>query len=917
MNRNRLKRLAQAAARRFGASFEIRPALMAAAERYYRRMGGLDDSIPLLSLGDAVPELSFFERFDSLAAAETEPVDWTRPEAVGWLYQFFSEPRRVRRRQGAGGTSDTAAATGLYTPDWIAAYLIDETVGRLLADASTADAIESITVLDPSCGCGHLLLAAYDRFERAYRRAGVPESEIPPKIVGKNLFGLDIDRDAVEVASRLLTLRTGLSAPVTPRLFSFERETFPDAEKLGSLWRWRDLDERRRAESGALGPAARLLARSYDAVVANPPYLGVKGMSAEVKRDAAARGLTGRGNLYTLFIERALDSVKPGGRIGMIAMQSWMFLSTFADFRRRLLTETTLERLAHFGTGAFPTLGGEVVATAAFTLSLRRPEPDHRPIFYRLLDGDADEKRRALRAGHRRFDCLQQRDFLDFDGAELLYHLTDAERALMKTGPTLGDFFDVRQGMATGDNRRFLRRWFEVGRGRIAQNAATCAEAALSGRRWFPYAKGEGARRWRGMCVDVIDWFADGAALRATRPKAVIRNPDYFFREALSWSFVATGAPSFRYRQAGAIFDVGASSIFPKPEIAARYGERRLLTLALGYLASPTAGRLLMALNPTTNFQVGDLVRLPFDLSKIVERTEEILPTVERLVALQAETLRREETSIDFTLPTLLSPTIRRKTLTETFDALSTESCRRSEEIADLERRNAEIFQAMFGLTPRPEEEVASAQNCRRGPKSESAFIAAERKKAAADLLSFVAGLAFGRYAIPAFFAPIRANGRLASLAADGFFIAADDSASPLTGALFETLSAAFPASSPETDGRVLAKYLTETAGQDSARTFDRYFHSAFWREHVRRFLGAPIYWRIAPPESPRTLSVAYHRLDRGTLERIAAEWDRAGSGEDSVVSRLREALDKGFALDFDEPALTLRRQFEGILGIR
>lgn len=904
MDPNRLKKLARLwlkETKRQGPDlsesfYQARTRFLIAAERYASRIaggydgsggyggsGGYDGGEPLDS--------SFFERFDACASAITVPDDWASPAALGWLYQFFTQSRRPRCRQGTGGAAnsraETESATGLYTPDWIASYLVENTLGQALENAQSAEEIEKITLLDPSCGCGHILLAAYDCLERAYLQRGVAPETVPEKIVGKNLFGLDIDRAAVEVAIRLLTLRAQGGGGSPPNIFSFEREKFPDAEKIGSLWR-----PMQGAFCPAQGAAERLLSGRYDAVVTNPPYLGVKKIAPEIKRYVFERGFFGRGNLDTLFIERALTLAAPNGRIGMISMQSWMFLSTAARFRRRLLTVATLETLAHLGVGAFPALGGEVVATAAFILRNVPPKPDHRPVFYRLLSGGADEKRRALAAGENRFDRLRVGDFLDFDNAELFYHLDDRQRELLKNRPKFGEFFDVKQGMATGDNRRFLRRWYEVGQERIAWGIADRNEAAASPKRWFPYAKGEGARRWLGETVDVIDWRSDGAAVRATRPKAVMRNPEFFFREALSWSFVSTGSPSFRYRPAGAIFDVGASSIFPKPAVLERVSSRSALLLALSFLSSATAGRLLRAMNPTVNFQVGDLIRLPFDVEAIFRRHEEILPTVERLITLCSDQYRSEEISPKFTVPTLLWPEFRKESLAQSFDALFREWQKRSEEMSRLTRRNDAIFQEIFGGADAEENRPAFTNN---RPSA--------AKKAAADFLSYSAGLAFGRYAIASFFAPLSPNGPLAKIRSDGFFIERAGEESPLGFVLRETLAAAFGRSDAGENERVLSEML----GGKTAKRIDRFYRTEFWRDHARRFCATPIYWRVQVADTPLFLAVDYHRLDEPTLEKIPQALVDADPDAAPAASRLRG----GFALDPDTPSLELRVRFE------
>ena len=599
----------------------------------------------------------FRAELDAARERLTRLQDWERCESVGWLYQFLVVSRKTRNRQGVVDARDSAASTGRFTPRWIAEWLVRQTLEPHLA-ATAFDAAkrmnapeqknateqksvpeqavrppERVTLLDPACGTGHILLAAYSFWENAYRTLGAAKESIPEKIL-RQLYGLDLDPEAVRLASALLLLRgsetSGRLPKTLPRVFDFS--AFPEASVAGSLWRPHP-NAPTNGESNAPHLSAEgTLRRPFDAVVTNPPYLGAKGVSRELKAYLRQAGFIAPAQLDGLFIERGIEQVRPGGSVGMITMQSWMFLPTFERLRRKILAETTLETLLHLGVGAFASIGGEVVSTVAFTLRRESPAAKHRPVFHRLTDGGAEEKRRSFQTGAKKYQNRTQAEFADFSCAPLVYEMSERVREFLRRSPKLADYAEIKQGMATGDNRRFLRKRSDVDPRELGLGMASRAEAAASGKRWFPYSKGVGFRKWAAEIPDVIDFADDGRELWASRPKAVIRNPDYFFRPGLSWSFVSTGPFSARLIPAGVIFDVGASMLFPKSERFPGLNEEEARLLLLGWLNSTAVADLIRMINPTLNYQVGDLARLPFDYPLIQSAAERVISIVRELV---------------------------------------------------------------------------------------------------------------------------------------------------------------------------------------------------------------------------------------------------------------------------------------------
>ena len=465
----------------------------------------IDDETELL-LPTGLTRTDAFWR--ELVDAIPEP-DWQQVEVIGWLYQFYisDEKKRVDKKVKTGKTVDSSeipAKTQLFTPNWIVQYLVQNSVGHhwlqtypestlksampyyidqgeqasevvaQLAELTTASIEpESIRVLDPACGSGHILVEAYNVLYRIYEDRGYRSREIPELILKNNLFGLDIDDRAAQLAGFALLMRarqddrrlfsrnngcgielnvyslqesrhlniqklwqalnlnadaqhgqtqdllTVAQATDDPRLTLLKdlHQRFLNAKTLGSLISisteqasaieelyttilelTKNGDNMQRPESKKLLPLlaqARLLAKRYDAVIANPPYMGSKGMNADLKEFAKKQYPNSKSDLFDIFIERNLNLTKESGVVAMITMQSWMFLSSYESLRNRILNQHTILSMAHLGARAFDSIGGEVVSTTAFVLGNFHLS-SYQGAYLRLVDGNSEAEKAAM-----------------------------------------------------------------------------------------------------------------------------------------------------------------------------------------------------------------------------------------------------------------------------------------------------------------------------------------------------------------------------------------------------------------------------------------------------------------------------------------------------------------------------------------
>ena len=423
---------------------------------------------------------------------------------------------------------------------------------------------EALTLIDPASGSGHILVEAYDLFKAIYLERGYRQRDVAQLILEKNLFGLDIDGRAAQLTGFALMMKgrandrrlfergveLNVMSLVDSKGFDAERlaqsvklatygltasdltelkRLFEHASTFGSLIQVPEglaaklppLKQLSEATSqdlfvsdaltrlGLLVRQAEMLATQYDAVVANPPYMGSKGMNALVKKFAKDHFPDAKSDLFACFIKRGFTLAKDAGHNAMVTMQSWMFLSSFEKMREWMLREKTIKTMAHLGARAFGSISGEVVQTTACVLQNRSPQ-GYKPVFFRLLDGGEAEKQAALANGEKRFNTTAQDEFKKIPGSPVAYWVSERVREVFEEGTLLGKLVDAKQGLATADNDQFLRRWHEVDHGKCSYGSKSRDAAAQSGKKWFPYNKGGEFRKWYGNQEYLVNWEHDG-----------------------------------------------------------------------------------------------------------------------------------------------------------------------------------------------------------------------------------------------------------------------------------------------------------------------------------------------------------------------------------------------------------------------
>lgn len=351
----------------------------------------------------------------------------------------------------------------------------------------------------------------------------------------------------------------------------------------------------------------------YAAVIANPPYMGSGKMNEVLSEYVKKNYAEGKGDLFSVFMQVAESMLEPNGKYGMINMQSWMFLSSFEKLRTHILSQLHIDSMLHLGPQTFDELSGEVVQNTAFVISKHQPLEEG-GTYYRLVDGNNCREKEELFLAHRcnnedgnriYYPNVSQKNFEKIPGGPVGYWVSPKIQEIFASNLALSEVCKPVNGLTTSDNARFLRLWFEVCQSRIGFGFKNAASAARSQKKWFYYNKGGTTRKWFGNHELVINWFNDGKEIKSIKGP-VIRNPDYYFKQSISWSLTSSIGCAFRYNPDAAIFDVNGMSMFPYNEDSTFY-----LLAIINTKVYRTFAKLI---NPTLALQCGDVIKFPYPI---------------------------------------------------------------------------------------------------------------------------------------------------------------------------------------------------------------------------------------------------------------------------------------------------------------
>ncbi len=655
-------------------------------------------------------------------------------EIIGWLYQYYNaelkdETFALLKNNVKVTKERVPSATQLFTPDWIVRYMVENSLGRLWVEGHPNDVLKSgwkyyleeaeqeenvkveldkiraeyaklnpedIKVIDPCMGSGHILVYAFDVLMQIYESAGHTQRDAAKSILEHNLFGLDIDDRAAQLAyfavmmkarqynRRILDGETECNVYAIKESNKFDRaalaklgnellpvaerllDAFIDAKEYGSIInvdvtldeldaldkRLDDVD--RMSDYGnlldlmfasilcnelsVLIKQARVMTQKYDIVVTNPPYMGNGGMDDKLSEFVKKEYPTEKTDLFACFISKGNRMVKENSFNCMVTMQSWMFLSSFEAMRKELLSKCSISCLLHMENMVM----GIAFGTAVSVFRNIRIYDYKGKFNYIGLKDIVDAQPKRFPMGNKRDSTTNISKFQMIPGEPVAYWISDKMLEAFSSELTIGNTAPPKQGLATANNDLFLKLWFEIDRNKMGVGLSSTNDAKNSQKKWFPYNKGGAFRRWYGNRDYLVDWENDGFEIRNFKDengkvRSRPQNVTYYFKEAITWSDITSASFSGRYCEEGFMFDIKGSSGFPDHE---------MIFYILGLLNSSVSQQCIKILNPTVTTQVGDMARIPVVIDS--EQRSHIESTVKSCIEHSKSDWDSIETSWDF-----------------------------------------------------------------------------------------------------------------------------------------------------------------------------------------------------------------------------------------------------------------------------
>ncbi|WP_334050840.1 BREX-1 system adenine-specific DNA-methyltransferase PglX [Alteromonas gracilis] len=891
-------------------------------------------------------------------------------ESIGWLYQFYISEKKDQVFEGLKKNKkitaeNIPAATQLFTPHWIVRYLVENSLGRLwmLNNPSSkvieqmkyyikpAPAVngeeqeepdflkisspEELKICDPAAGSGHMLTYAYDLLYAIYLDANYDPVDIPELILTKNLYGIEIDERAAELAAFALSMkaikgnpfddsnnrRRFFRNPIKPNICRLEKVVIDDdalQEYIGSVGRdsfttdvIATLKEFEEADNfgSLIQPTlkstdkitmylnaenvskhlfisdthksvlkilkqAEYLSKRYHVVVANPPYMGSKGMNSKLSDWAKLNYPDSKSDLFSMFIERNLNLVLESGFSAMINMQSWMFLSTYERLRKKLIERTTINSMAHLGTRAFDSIGGEVVSTTAFILeNIARNKK--KGSYIRLIDGKSEESKKvgllsAINNSHTgSLYRASNDDFKKIPGSPIAYWVSNKFRESFVSFKPLSEFFFSDGLTKTGDNNKYLRFHWEVDRA-----------SALDNDKYRICVKGGESRDYFGNIDVVVNWSPE--VREHYRKDSVARiTPEYLWQAlGISWTKISARGPTFRSFSDGMIAETGGPAIFVREDV-----DESIYWQALGFLSSRVSWEILTTLNPTLNFQTNDVLALPFNAVDSSEASS----ITKRLTDIAVSDWNTYENAWEFKTSPLIGASS--CSIANAYEEIRIIWNERIQQTMELKKANNDIFINAYNLNGEISGEVEFKDitlicnpyfrysESKTEKELESLLLA----DTICEFISYSVGCIFGRYSLDQ-------EGIILANQADTMidylrlipspsFVPDEDNVIPIIdfdGDWFEDdISERFKEFLKVTFGEESftenLAFIEEAIGKD----IKKYFVKDFYADHVKRYKKRPIYWLFSSPKGSFNALIYMHRYQPDTVSIVLNDYLR------------------------------------------
>ena len=893
--------------------------------------------------------------------------DWKDAvQIIGWLYQYYNSEKKddvfaALKKNVKITKENIPAATQLFTPDWIVRYMVENSLGRLwleghpdvksqllptegeqsayaagnrepedtkwhyyLEEAEQEPEVQAqlaeirkeyaaltpdqLKVIDPCSGSGHILAYMFDVLMNIYESYGYTTREAVASIVENNLYGLDIDDRAAQLAYFAVMMkarqydRRFFSRGIQPHVYAIVESNhvdkfavdyfcngdakltatmdtiikeLHDAKEYGSILTvtpqdWTVLYERfaeiaedinmsRETALRELLPlvqVAEALAQKYAVVVTNPPYMSASGMIADLSDYVKKNYPDSKSDLFAVFIEKCNQMVKKNGYQAMITQHAWMFLSSFEKLRGKLL-HTDIVNMAHLGARAFEEIGGEVVQTTSFVIR-KSYIADYKGEYCRLIEPTTQQgKEDMFLAGENRYNT-DQSNFFQIPGSPVAYWVSVNVLSTFECSLPLSELANPKQGLITGDVNRFVRKWYECVRADLSTSSSP-KNVNRTGK-WFPYCNGGEFRKWYGNNDDVVNWQDDGFEIKnfvddKGKPRSRPQNQQYYFHEGGTWTAISSSLFSVRYFPEGHLFSNAGMAIYAEP---------RKLKYIIGFLNSKLCQLYLSLLNESLNYNQGDIAKLPI----IFEKVDLVVAKVVTSIDIVKKDWDSFEISWDFQHHPLLRKV---PTIAEAFIQWQAECDDRFNQLKANEEELNRIFIDIYGL----QDELT--------PEVEDKDVTVRKADLGRDIRSFISyavGCMFGRYSLDVdglvYAGGEWDNNMYASFAADkdNIIPICDDEyfEDDIVGLFVEFVKTVYGADTLDENLKFIADAL---GGKGQPKDVIRnYFLSDFYSDHCKIYQKRPIYWLFDSGKKNGFKALIYmHRYQPDTIARIRTDY--------------------------------------------
>lgn len=895
--------------------------------------------------------------------------DWKDAvQIIGWLYQYYNSEKKDEVNSAKISKENIPAATQLFTPDWIVRYMVENSLGRLwleghpnddlksqwkyyLEDAKQPENVqaqldnirkkhknltpEDLLCIDPCSGSGHVLTYMFDVLVQIYETYGYTTREAVSSIVKNNLYGLDIDKRAAQLAYFSIMMkacqydRRFLKRGIKPHIYAITesnhkiddeiidkfsngdsklkeaittiKDELYDAKEYGSILTITPQDwdmlyarlEEVKGEATMYGEAieslrpliqvAQVLSQKYDVVVTNPPYMGSKKMNAKLSRFIKKNYVNYKSDLFSAFVVHCSEMTKKTGYCGFLTPYVWMFIKNYEKMRNYLYKHTTIESLIQFEYSSF-----KEATVPVCTFVFQNQHIHKNGCYVRLVDfrGGMEIQRQKTLEAIKNHDCgyyyeQSTDDFSKIPGSPVAYWVSDKLLTTFANNKKLGDIAQPCAGLATGNNNIFQRYWYEISYGNIGFGVKDVSETEYRNEKWYPCNSGGDFRKWYTNNFIIVNWQHNGEEIKnfrnpAGKLAARPQNTAKYFKEGLTWNKLSSAKFGVRYKAPGFIFDDTSRSAFPH--------DLELLPYYIGILSSKIAFSYLQILNPTMSFTNGDLIRIPIVVDD--NNKDTVIELVKDNINLSQQDWDAYETSWDFKY----HPLIRKvSTISEAYDQWKSENNERFDQLKANEEELNRIFIDIYGLQDELTPEVADKDvtvhkifdtkddvpETMKGSK----YIRTKYDEIT-SFISYAVGCMFGRY----------------SLDVDGLAYAGGDWDDSKYTTFAADKDSIIPISDDEYfDDDIVNRFVNFVEvvyGEDTLQenlkfiadalggkghpkeVIRNYFLNKFYKEHCKTYQKRPIYWLFDSGKKNGFKCLVYmHRYQPDTIARIRTDY--------------------------------------------